>query len=356
MNRFATLAAATAIVTSGGAAYAIEVDLDFSQDGGYFTANPLAKAALEQAASDLSDAILTDLGQVVDMNSATFDSNGTTDAAGIAEFDFRYSYTNPSTGAAETFDPAVLPENVIKVFVGARTLGGSTLGQGGVGGIGVSITAGGNGELGFPSEFGPNAQGAWDIALPAAQSNYRRDNGPVAGNLSGSINTSGVTLDYDIDAGVGIGNIWFDDDTDWHFDHTVDVPFDKIDFYSVALHELVHAIGFSGTDSYEELISDADNSDWLGEAVIELLGSGDGVLEPDGRHLLAGITSLNPFTGLTQEALMDPTIANGVRKGLTELDLAVLEDLGYTVVPEPMAASMIAAVGVLVVMRRRRDA
>ncbi|MEM9251748.1 MAG: hypothetical protein AAGB29_05310, partial [Planctomycetota bacterium] len=72
MNRFATLAAATAIVTGGGAAYAIEVDLDFSQDGGYFTANPLAKAALEQAASDLSDAILTDLGQVVDMNSATF--------------------------------------------------------------------------------------------------------------------------------------------------------------------------------------------------------------------------------------------------------------------------------------------
>ncbi|MEM9250984.1 MAG: hypothetical protein AAGB29_01425, partial [Planctomycetota bacterium] len=324
--------------------------LDFSQDGGYFTANPLAKAALEQAASDLSDAILTDLGQVVDMNSATFENTGT-GGTGTVEFDFSYAYTNPSSGAPETFDPAALPANTVKVFVGARTLVGSTLGQGGVGGVGVSVSSNGSGFT--QQEIDSNIANAFGSALPAAQSNFRRDNGPVVGTLSGNV---GGSLPFDIDAGVGIGNIWFDDDTDWHFDHTVDVPFDKIDFYSVALHELVHAIGFSGTDSYEELISDADNSDWLGEAVIELLGSGDGVLEPDGRHLLAGITSLNPFTGLTQEALMDPTIANGVRKGLTELDLAVLEDLGYNVVPEPMAASMIAAVGVLVVMRRRRDA
>src|SRR3954447_4255730 len=94
--------------------YAIQLIMDYTNDS-FFSAHPTAKATLEAAAQDISSAITTSLGATVDSNSAT---------AGITTitFDFQYSYTQPVTGASQTFNPAVLPANQVRIFVGMRNI------------------------------------------------------------------------------------------------------------------------------------------------------------------------------------------------------------------------------------------
>jgi hypothetical protein len=63
--------------------------------------------------------------------------------------------------------------------------------------------------------------------------------------------------------------------------------------------------------------------------------------------------------GTSQEALMDPDIAAGVRKYLTSLDLRAMQDIGYvtnfTAVPEPSTYALGAGViSVVWAWRRRR--
>jgi hypothetical protein len=64
--------------------------------------------------------------------------------------------------------------------------------------------------------------------------------------------------------------------------------------------------------------------------------------------------------GTSQETLMDPDIAAGVRKYLTTLDLRAMHDIGYpanfTAVPEPAAFGVGAGVISLVWAWRRRRA
>lgn len=65
-------------------------------------------------------------------------------------------------------------------------------------------------------------------------------------------------------------------------------------------------------------------------------------LHADGGHWVNGIASTLPGMALFREAAMDPSIGNGVRKPLTVLDWAALDDVGWEVassklakVPEP---------------------
>ena len=338
-------AAAIAFSVLSTDARAIELDIDYSQDtSGFFTTNPLAKAAMEAAAKDLSDAILTPLGATVDTNEASV-------GIGSASFNFDYNYTHPSNGSPQTFNPAVLPEDTVKIFVGAQSLGGGTLGMGGPGGMGVVV--------GFAADAAPPQQqiddinASWNQARTDATANVRRGGGPVIGNLSGTIGSGEINLDYDLDFGVGIGNLWFDNNTNWHFDHTTTVAFDAFDFYSVALHELLHAVGIGAADSWDDLVSGSDSRDWLGGAVAAILGSGDNVLESDSNHIAAGTLGTSIVTGLTQEVSMDPDITNGTRKYLTDVDLAFLSDIGWTVVPEPSSMVLLVGATALLIGRRR---
>jgi hypothetical protein len=40
-------------------------------------------------------------------------------------------------------------------------------------------------------------------------------------------------------------------DSYWHYDHTSPVAAGQNDFYSVALHELLHSIGFGSSDNLD---------------------------------------------------------------------------------------------------------
>lgn len=73
---------------------------------------------------------------------------------------------------------------------------------------------------------------------------------------SGITNGSAVELGTQTDFAPWGGTITFDnDDVAWHYDHTTSVDAGKFDFYSAALHELVHAIGFGNSNSWDDLVS-----------------------------------------------------------------------------------------------------
>lgn len=342
------LTALLALLPLSGA-QALTIVLDYSHDistDNFFGTNATAKAALEQARNDLQTAITTTLA-AVGSDTAQGTNGGTT-----ATYDFNLSYTNPSTGVGETIAISTLGADQMTIFVGVRELTGATLGQGGPGSTGLSI-----GGSGFPAEW-PGAV----TAANAAASAQRMRGGPLMGTLSGSVDLGGSPGLVDVDFSPSTGNLWFDVDTDnngltdsaaqldaaWHFDWNAPVAPGKSDFYTVALHELLHALGVGTAQSWDNLIS---GSDWLGAEAIALQGSGSGLVTTG--HIASGINSPRLSDGLMQETVMSPTLTVGTRKTLTQLDLAILRDIGWQTVPEP-GVGLLSLLSAGLLLRRRR--
>jgi len=335
-------------------ASAVDIDLDYSHDA-YFAANATAKAAVEAAAADISAAITSSLAPIDVLDDTIVGTNGVTSVT----FDWHFTYKNPTTGAAETYNPTTTAQDTVTIYVGVQNLTGSTLGQGGPGGAGINLAGGG-----LESEW----VGA--MAAAEAQSNavYGRGGGPTIGNMSGNATLGGTTAFYSLDYGSSIGNLWFDVDSDdngsqddaatleayWHFDHTTPVVGGKNDLYSVALHELLHSLGIGTADSWEALVA---GTTWNGpEAQALNGGSGTDLVHTDGAHLAEGLTSPRLSDGVTQEVVMDPSITVGTRKQLTQMDLAFLRDIGFQTVPEPstFVLALTGLVGLAALLRRRR--
>ena len=282
-----------------------QIVLDFSDDlanQNFFTDNPVARAAVEAAAADINAAVVFDLSAAEDITTGTA---GTTSL----DFDFFYNYSNPATGEQQIIEDASSPENVYRIFVGVRTLGGSTLGLGGAGGTGFM----GSGTLGSGSLA--------DAVADAEANDTHRRGGPLVATLNGAFGTP-----FFFEIGLGVGSVVFDDDANWHFDHTVPVAPGANDFYSVALHEILHTLGVGGTDSWNSMIVETT---WLGAEVIASHGTGTGIVESDGDHFAENLMSPRITDGVLQEIVLDPNLTVGTRKGLTQLDLAVLRDLGF---------------------------
>jgi hypothetical protein len=332
-------------------AHAVVISLDYSLDStNFFGTNPAARTALEAAASDISAAILPSLDAI------PTDTFTGTSLLTTATFDWRLNFENPATGAPVTLQTFTRPADSIVIFVGARPLLGTALGEGGPGGAGVTLSGSGLAPL------------QWQSAAAAAESASNdvmpRDGGPIIGRLRGSSTFGGQTANYDVPYGAILGNLWFDSDTNddgsadsiamlnafWHFDSTTNVAPGRNDFYSVALHELLHSIGFGNSESWNNLVS---GTSWLGPSAIALHGgSGANLISGDGAHAASGTMSRRLFDLAPQEAVMDPSLLVGTRKYLTEIDMAFLRDIGYATVPEPSISALLAVAGVTLLRRR----
>lgn len=116
--------------------------------------------------------------------------------------------------------------------------------------------------------------------------------------------------------------ISFDSGTSFHFDPEPElghqVPAGKMDFVSVALHEIGHVLGFGTANAFKSKVSAGA---FRGPKTIALFG-GPLALEADLAH--------TPNTTLSagQRMLMDKSDATGTRYLPTPLDRAVFEDLG----------------------------
>ena len=315
-----------------------DIVLNFTGDT-FFAGNPTAQAAIEAAAADINAVIdFSTLAAVTD------DTITGTSPGASADFDFSKTYANPANGNSISVADTEIAAGQVNIFAGARTFGGNTLGQGGPGGTGIGI--------GFSGSGAPLQQ-AVDNAEAIEQ--HSRGGGPVIATVAGTL--SGA--DYSFAQGLHTGSIVFDDDANWHFDHTTAVQAGQNDFYSVALHELLHAVSFGVSETWDSLVA-ANGVDYLGaEGIAANGGTGENLLFIGGGHLAENVMSLRLSDGSMQEVVMDPNLTVGTRKTLTELDVAVLRDLGFvttvSAIPEPSSLVILLTAGGMIAFRRRRS-
>lgn len=331
-------------------AAALTIDLDWDT-GSIFHSDITARAAIQAAADDLSDAITSSLSGIGNgsINNGSYEWT-TSDVTSRQRLSMTYTW-NYFSNEEGIIAAELLPANTVKISVDGKPLSGDTLGSGGP--LGSSFGWG----WGWKSEGSSPTQSVFDeqaddlsAELNGLVSNrLMRGGGPIIGTRSGTITLEdenfplSTTTDYSVSYGPAYGSLSLDTsygnfnngtpkqfEDYWHTDHTLDVTSGKNDLYSVALHEMLHAIGVGSSHTWDEM---AAGNNWLGSNVQEEFGTGTNVIT--GNHIAAGLMSQVIDSGAMQEAVMDPNITTGTRKYLTALDLAFLRDLGYeTITPE----------------------
>ncbi|MFO0797800.1 MAG: FG-GAP-like repeat-containing protein [Gemmataceae bacterium] len=239
---------------------AVNVVVDYSFDSSGFFADATRRAVVEQAAADL--------GARLDTPLAAVDPSGNS---------WTEIFTNPATGGSGRVSNAALPANTLVVYVGARELGGTTIGSGG------------------PGTFSASGSSAFRTLL-----NTRAPNGSTAWG----------------------GSVAFDTSTNWYFGTSAaGVGRTQTDFYSVAVHEIGHVLGIGTSSRWTAQVS---GSTFVGPNAVAVYG-GPVPLAAGGSHWRDGVT----VNG--QPASLDPTTTTGTRIPFSALDFAALEDLGWTV-------------------------
>jgi hypothetical protein len=293
-------------------ASAITIQLNYDYHNGFFPVGSPARASLEAAASYFSS-ILDDTFSSIQTPPNFVGNNGT------VVWHWTMNFNNPSTNSPVVRTDQTVAADQYRVFVGAQNLAGDKLGVGGPGGFGWSRTPTGtfsNGEL--------------------AQINQIHDN--FVQSVEDRHETSGF-------ANWG-GVITFDTvpQNAWHFNHTTPPPAGQADFYSVAIHELAHALGFGQDDTnpgnvtpWESYVS---GTSFFGSNAVASYGEPvplnptDGG-SPDLSHWADGTSSV-VYGGVTaQETAMDRDLTSGTRKHFTALDAAAMKDIGWTVIAPP---------------------
>jgi hypothetical protein len=273
-------AALALLCASEGAGARIVFSLDYSLDtSGLFDAGTAsgrsAQTAMDRAAQVFSDRFIDSLTAITPGGANTWSAR----------------IRNPGTGA-DSFDPSLfgVAANVIKVYVGSRSL---TLPEVGSTAAGAALAIG-------SQTFLDNAASR---GQPGALANPKTDYGPWGGSIA------------------------FDIDTNWYFGLTAGgLTSNKIDFLTVATHELAHLLGFSASQpSWAALVS---NGKFTGPKAT----AANANVQPtvSGSHWL-NMNSPVGLNGPTQVALMDAGVPTGVRRRMTLLDWAALGDVGWQV-------------------------
>lgn len=297
-------------------ASAINIRIDYSYDSNDFfgasnpqgaTGGAQAKAAVEAAATFFSNILQDSFSSI----SAPATFNG--EQGGQAKYFWKRRFFDPSTGANRAEINPTINANEYVIFVGARDLPGGELGNGGPGGyVG-----------GFAARSGSftSAEGS-QITATAAQF---ASESTVRGETSGF--------------GRWGGSLSFDLPTNWHYNHTTNPGAGQHDFYTIALHELAHALGFGEVDSNDSAKTAWENlvngTGFTGaNALIAHTPSGSVPLASadDTSHWLQSIADSPIYQGSgTQKPIMVPSIGPGIRRRLTNLDAAALADIGWQI-------------------------
>jgi hypothetical protein len=265
------------LTTMPSAALGLSFSFDYRFDDLGFFASPDRRTVLEQAGRDLASHFGDDLEAIL--------------PGGGNAWTARLSH--PATGNAVSIADLEVPRDTLIVFVGGRELGTSEVG------------------LAAPGTLSATGSPGWFDTI-----RYRGEALAAATRPT--------------DFGPWGGSAVFDFDSSWYFDlDPGGIAGHELDFYGVALHELAHVMGFGLAPSWLDRISIGRFS---GDAAVEAFG-GLVPLSPGRDHWRAGTLGIS--SGTMQPAMMNPFIELGTRTNLTELDLAGLEDVGWTIVPEP---------------------
>ena len=287
---------------------------DFSLDSSnYFSSNPQARAAAIAAVADLNAALNQNLSAITAANRTVSRSFGTATVSQTVSA----TVTNPSNG--NSFNVSVVsPASVVRIYFGARPMALNTLGVGGTGGW--SSTGNANGNLN-------DVETAIANAANAVSTIYLRGEGPLISELNSAFDFGdGNVFPFQLNLGLAHANVSLNSSTNnFHFDHTTLPTANEVDFYSVVLHETMHAVGLGPSNEWDGQVN---GTSWTGSEVIGLRG-GAGVLASDQNHIAPNLVSPRIIEGRLQQSVLAPVIFAGVRLGLTELDLAFMRDIGY---------------------------
>lgn len=258
----------------------IDIVFDYTYDDNQFFAPQARRDTLEAAAAVFENRILDDLTAITPGGQDTWSA----------------VFPNPSSGSQVSIANLTIPADTIIVYVGAQNLT-SGLGLGGPGGFSALSTP----------QFLANLQTRGETGVAPNSTN-------------------------DTDFSLWGGSISFDSGVPWNFSLNEPVAGEN-DFYSVAVHELGHVLGFGTSDSFRNKINTTNNTFTGTEAVatfgapIPMHVDEFGMLE-DG-HYAANTMGTIPGTTTMQESAMDPQITTGTRKAFTDIDWAALDDLGW---------------------------
>ena len=264
---------------------------------------------------------------------------------------WRVGLSHPGTGASYQISTAASSATDTLVAAGAAN-------QYGFSGLAINewtLYAGGR-VLGGPAGVGGTATGS------NFTSTFDDLNGPLHRGLIA--NTPSNTVN---DLPVWGGAISFDTTTNWHFGVATAASGTSIDFFTIALHEVGHALGlatswnqigkdisgiaYSGSNTLAAF--NADNG--TGLISIDLVSAADhhfkdatyqSLIFAGGAPELAGTVGL----ATRQDLLMEPiaNFSSSVRRfELTNTDVAQLRDIGWstiTAVPEPSFCFLLIAV------------
>ncbi len=309
---------------------AITITVDYRYDTNDFfnpatTSGQQARAALEAAATRYSEIITTSLGAVSLVDNSIDARIGFLHPGSGANWDVSSAYSSATDALAGT--------SVAEEYRGAWSIaadewilyaGGQSLSSAGQAGTGTGL----------------NYTSVFDDGNSVLNRGFRS---------SGSISNLPVWG----------GAVTFDNDGDvnWHFDYTTAATSGTTDFYSIAMHEIGHVLGL-GT-SWTEWSQWSSNGVYTGPQAVaaynadngtslsglNLVSSANGHWE-DGTYesnlFAAGNPNVVGTVGLgnPQDLLMEPT-ANFIfpslrRLELTNVDVAALEDLGWSVISAPL--------------------
>lgn len=198
-------------------------------------------------------------------------------------------------GSGQIFFPSIdVPENVVRVYAAGRPLPG---------------------RLAQAIEMG---------AVGAGDSDWI--------DLVDSRGQSGVLDAEPSDFATLGGSISFNSDFeefDWHFGlETTELNANEFDFLTIAMHELLHLMGFGVAPSFAAQVN--GNGQFIGEAAIAVGSPTNENLQLDSveAHWESGTHGI--WAGVSQEALLAPGIYPGRRTFPSDLDLAAMADVGWT--------------------------
>ena len=318
-------------------AYALVIDVDYTYDTNNFFDTQQKRNAMQAAADRFSRVISSSLTAV--------GPGGTGSGTGPG---WRVGFSHPGTGAsfqvstaasfatdplagagmADVYGFAGLSADRWILYAGGRSLGGAAA----VGGTGTGTN--------FTSTF-------TDL------------NGPMHRGVISE--TPGGTTNTAADIPAWGGAVSFNNTLNWHFSTQSAAPSGTIDFYSIALHEIGHALGLSLSFNQWEQFDTGGT--YTGPAAVHAYNNDNGTsltelnqVSADNEHWEDGTYDSVIFAGGSpnyvgtvgagnlQDLLLEP-IANFTpsqrRIELTKVDAAAFRDLGWSVIPVPEPSSFL---------------